>query len=363
MSFSAEVKTLMFVRCGRLCCLCLKQCGVNIEAAHIRAEGKGGSNDEENGIPVCFDCHQEMESYNDDHPKGNKFRPAELIARRDRVYRLVESGSIYAQVVARCLRRSSLEPTDAEIDESVSPPVPTAEEKRLLEMLASELPPEAPDRKIKLLSPKGQAFVLDGLLKEAPARPTAVTALCRAATRNLLSEDDQRVTVEQLVRAVTLFGTPSAKAALFETLTPEVFGQVDEELRLALFDDAIHIIKRDQFDEVNKLVPALQSHIAAVPSELRADFVMALLDQGRSRSHQGAPSARRMLASLPEEMAKPALPRLDRKFLEWYGREKFVRAFVRDFGKLADPKQRPMLNDLLTLSDRDFRDKYCPDDL
>jgi hypothetical protein len=182
MPFSPEVKTLLFIRCGRLCCLCLKQCGVNIEVAHIRQESKGGSNDEENGIPVCFDCHQEMESYVDSHPKGNKFRPPELIARRDRVYSLVESGAIYAQIVAMQLRRSSNEPTNADIDDSVQRPKPTAEAKRLLEMLTSDAPPDAPDRKIKLLPPQGQAFVLDQLLEEAPSTPASVKALCRAAT-------------------------------------------------------------------------------------------------------------------------------------------------------------------------------------
>jgi hypothetical protein len=96
MPFEIDTKTEMFIRCGRLCCLCLKQCGTNIEAAHIIDESEGGSNDASNGIPVCFDCHQEFPAYNDKHPKGNKFRPKELIVRRDRVYQLVESGAICA---------------------------------------------------------------------------------------------------------------------------------------------------------------------------------------------------------------------------------------------------------------------------
>jgi hypothetical protein len=96
MPFSPEAKTQMFIRCDRLCCLCLKRCGSNIEAAHIRDEHEGGSNEEENGIPVCLDCHQEIGAYNTKHPKGNKFRSEELRARRNRVYKLVESGQIHA---------------------------------------------------------------------------------------------------------------------------------------------------------------------------------------------------------------------------------------------------------------------------
>jgi hypothetical protein len=92
MPFDLVVKTAMFTRCNRRCCLCHKQCGLNIEAAHIVDEAAGGSNDEDNGIPLCFDCHQEVGSYNDRHPRGNKFRPEELRARRDQVYRLVVEG-------------------------------------------------------------------------------------------------------------------------------------------------------------------------------------------------------------------------------------------------------------------------------
>src|SRR5882672_9845268 len=92
--FSPEVKSKMFTRCMRHCCLCRKQCGTNIEAAHIIDEAAGGSNDEDNGIPLCFDCHQEIGSYNDKHPRGNKIRPDELRARRNRVYTLITNGRI-----------------------------------------------------------------------------------------------------------------------------------------------------------------------------------------------------------------------------------------------------------------------------
>lgn len=97
MSFSPEVKSKMFTRCMRHCCLCRKQCGTNIEAAHIIDEAAGGSNDEDNGIPVCFDCHQEIGAYRDSHPKGNKFRPEELKQRRDMVCEVVATGKLVSQ--------------------------------------------------------------------------------------------------------------------------------------------------------------------------------------------------------------------------------------------------------------------------
>lgn len=90
----------MFARCMRHCCLCRKQCGTNIEAAHIIDECAGGANDEENGIPLCLDCHQEIGAYRNSHPRGNKFRPEELRLRRDKVYELAQTGQMAASTAA-----------------------------------------------------------------------------------------------------------------------------------------------------------------------------------------------------------------------------------------------------------------------
>jgi hypothetical protein len=96
MPFSQKVKERMFTRCCRICCLCRKRCGTNIEAAHIIAEAAGGPNDEDNGIPLCLDCHQEIGGYDVQHPRGNKFTAAELRQRRDATYAWVESNEVSA---------------------------------------------------------------------------------------------------------------------------------------------------------------------------------------------------------------------------------------------------------------------------
>ena len=103
MPFSQSVKARVFVKSARICALCFKQCGTRIEAAHIVAEGNGGSHDDANAIPLCFDCHEDIGSYNPRHPKGNKFTPEELRQRRDALYSLVERGVIQAQIVAHRL--------------------------------------------------------------------------------------------------------------------------------------------------------------------------------------------------------------------------------------------------------------------
>jgi len=86
MAFSQEVRTKTLLWCDRHCCLCKKARGVNIEVHHIVPQGQGGSDEIDNAIPLCFDCHSEVERYNSDHPRGNKYKPEELKARREQVY-------------------------------------------------------------------------------------------------------------------------------------------------------------------------------------------------------------------------------------------------------------------------------------
>ncbi len=79
-----EIKCLLW--CDRHCCLCGKACGTNIQIAHIIPKGKSKSDDIDNAIPLCFDCHSEIGRYNKEHPMGNQYRPEELKARREQIY-------------------------------------------------------------------------------------------------------------------------------------------------------------------------------------------------------------------------------------------------------------------------------------
>jgi hypothetical protein len=81
--FSENVKIKCLLWSDRHCCLCGKQRGTGIEIAHIDANGP---NTIENAIPLCFDCHEKIGHYNKEHPKGNKYRPKELISRREQIY-------------------------------------------------------------------------------------------------------------------------------------------------------------------------------------------------------------------------------------------------------------------------------------
>jgi len=84
MPFSPEVKREALVAAQRSCCICHVQCGAEIECHRIVPESRGGSNDLENCIPLCFNCHAKVEHYNPKHPIGNKFTPEELKQHRDK---------------------------------------------------------------------------------------------------------------------------------------------------------------------------------------------------------------------------------------------------------------------------------------
>jgi hypothetical protein len=70
--FPEKAATDLIVRCHRRCCICHRFCGVKLELDHMTPAGEGGSDEIENAIPVCFECHAEIHSYNDKHPRGRR---------------------------------------------------------------------------------------------------------------------------------------------------------------------------------------------------------------------------------------------------------------------------------------------------
>lgn len=81
----------LLARCHRCCCVCHRFCGVKIELDHIRPRSDGGTDVIENAIPVCFECHAEIHSYNGQHPRGRKFRPHELQSHKEQWLDIVAS--------------------------------------------------------------------------------------------------------------------------------------------------------------------------------------------------------------------------------------------------------------------------------
>lgn len=88
-----DVKIQVLLKCKRYCCFCNRYCGRDIEVHHIIQRADGGKDIFDNAIPLCFDCHSEIGSYNPKHPKGNKYKPEELKAIRDKFYLKAENLS------------------------------------------------------------------------------------------------------------------------------------------------------------------------------------------------------------------------------------------------------------------------------
>jgi len=57
-----------------------------MELHHIVTQADGGTDDYDNCIPLCFDCHADVGNYNPAHPKGHRYTPPELRAHRDKWY-------------------------------------------------------------------------------------------------------------------------------------------------------------------------------------------------------------------------------------------------------------------------------------
>jgi hypothetical protein len=53
-----------------------------MELHHVEHKSDGGSDDIENAIPLCFECHAEVNHYNDAHPRGRKFTGEELLTHK-----------------------------------------------------------------------------------------------------------------------------------------------------------------------------------------------------------------------------------------------------------------------------------------
>lgn len=91
MGFPQKVVDTVLIKCKRHCCLCGKYVGINIELHHIKQKADGGKDTEDNCIPLCFNCHAEVQSYNTHHPKGHKYTNTELKQRRDEIYLRVQN--------------------------------------------------------------------------------------------------------------------------------------------------------------------------------------------------------------------------------------------------------------------------------
>ncbi len=89
--FDRDAVSELLIACHRRCCICHRFCGVKMETDHITPKEAGGGDDIENAIAVCFECHAEIHSYNDKHPRGRKYLPNELRGHKEQWLGLCKS--------------------------------------------------------------------------------------------------------------------------------------------------------------------------------------------------------------------------------------------------------------------------------
>ena len=94
MPFPADIRIRALIASARHCCICHRYKGLKVEVHHIVPLEKGGSDEADNAIVLCFDCHTDAGHYNPDHPRGTKFSTKELRMARDSWHRQVEHNQI-----------------------------------------------------------------------------------------------------------------------------------------------------------------------------------------------------------------------------------------------------------------------------
>jgi hypothetical protein len=114
MSFPQDEVSELLARCHRRCCICHRFCGVKMETDHILPKAEGGSDDIDNAIAVCLECHAEIHSYNDRHPRGRKFRPEELRHHKEEWLRICHE---HPEALIGAPRQIDVGPIQALIDE------------------------------------------------------------------------------------------------------------------------------------------------------------------------------------------------------------------------------------------------------
>lgn len=75
MAFPEAGVAQLLADCKRHCCVCWRWCGTKMHLHHIIPRADGGADEIDNAIPVCLDCHAEIESRGN---MGRQFTQAEL---------------------------------------------------------------------------------------------------------------------------------------------------------------------------------------------------------------------------------------------------------------------------------------------
>ena len=114
MAFPEADVARLLADCKRHCCVCLRWCGSRIHLPHIIPKSQGGPDEIENAIPVCLDCHAEIESRSN---MGRHFSQIELTEHKRRWLEICrERPDVLIQANRRSAETGPLEAVLAELE-------------------------------------------------------------------------------------------------------------------------------------------------------------------------------------------------------------------------------------------------------
>jgi HNH endonuclease len=114
MAFNRDAVARLLVECHRRCCICHRFCGFKMETDHMNPTAEGGSDDIDNAIPVCFECHAEIHLYNPALPRGRRYTAAELRSHKEQ---WIETCRTSAHFLASVPSRVDVGPLQGMVDE------------------------------------------------------------------------------------------------------------------------------------------------------------------------------------------------------------------------------------------------------
>lgn len=113
MSINEDIVAEVLVRAARHCCVCRQFLPLSIQVHHIIERSDGGTDDLDNLIPVCIQCHGNIHTI---PHMTRKFTTKELKKCRDAVYEMVSFGKLPA---TRAMTKNELEVVSAILAETL----------------------------------------------------------------------------------------------------------------------------------------------------------------------------------------------------------------------------------------------------
>jgi hypothetical protein len=152
-----------------------------METDHIEPATESHDHSIGNAIPVCFDCHAEIHSYNPSHPRGHRFTSQELRAHKEQWLRICETRP---EIFVEAARQVDIGPLQGLLDELDYNLI--ASRNLSIETLGSQFRDTQMDRAIR----EGVISILDDDLKTAICSAYSAVSLANESTRAWVNSEE-----------------------------------------------------------------------------------------------------------------------------------------------------------------------------